>query len=213
MTRRSATHFATGRISAWWRFPSVNHFAVQVAHDLGLRHFGESQIQEGVPKIKAAPKDIHWHFVGHLQKNKVRACVKHFQYIHSVDSVKLLQRINQIAGEERFRPEVFLQVNLAMDPDKHGMTAESVAVVLKEALGCAHLSCIGLTGIPPLDLGEGETLGFFKDLANLRSTLRSENPEWPGRLSMGMSRDFEWAIAAGANYVRIGTEIFGERLA
>ena len=84
---------------------------VREAYAVGVRDFGENQIQEGLPKIKSSPKDITWHFIGHLQKNKVRKAVTHFQYIHGVDSLTLLQRIHVTAEEERLRPKVFLQVS------------------------------------------------------------------------------------------------------
>ncbi len=182
------------------------------AYALGVRHFGENQIQEGVPKIKAAPKDIEWHFVGHLQKNKVRACVKHFAYIHSIDSLKLLQRVDQIASEERFRPIVFLQVNLVQDQDKHGLIAETVEDVLGQALACQHLECRGLMAMPPVGYDLEQASDYFVKMDELRQQLKQTYPEWSGRLSLGMSRDFEMAIAAGANYLRIGTDIFGERI-
>ena len=85
---------------------------VQEVYSLGVRDFGENQIQEGTPKVKTSPKDIVWHFIGHLQKNKVRKAVTHFQYIHGVDSLTLLQRIHDTAAEERLCPKIFLQVKL-----------------------------------------------------------------------------------------------------
>lgn len=181
------------------------------AYEVGIRQFGESQIQESVPKIKAAPKDIHWHFVGHLQKNKVRSCVKHFPFIHSIDSVALLRRVNQIAGEERFKPAVFLQVNLVHDPDKYGLHPDTVETVLEEALECQHLECVGLMAIPPVNYGEEEIVEYFSQIRELRDQLRLRFPDWLGVLSMGMTNDFHLAIRCGSNYLRIGTALFGER--
>ena len=181
------------------------------AYKLGLRHFGENQIQEGVPKVKVAPGDITWHFIGHLQKNKARKAVKYFQYIHSIDSLSLLQRVDGIATEERLCPKVFLQVNYALDPDKYGLHPEAVQHVLEVALSMDHIDCIGLMGMPPLAADEKGVKAYFEGMAALRDQLREKWPDWPGKLSMGMSGDFEAAITAGSNYIRLGSILLGER--
>jgi len=185
--------------------------AVLEAHRLGHRHFGESQVQEGVPKVKASPDDIDWHFVGHLQKNKVRQAVQFFDYIHSVDGLKLLRRIDRIAGEERVRPKILLQVNLAGDPDKFGLHPDRVSSVLQIAMECTHLSCVGLMVIPPLNYGVEEARSFFRSARTLSEELMDELPSFPGLLSMGMSRDYALAIEEGSDFVRIGTDLFGAR--
>jgi len=184
---------------------------VNLAYRVGLRQFGENQIQEAVPKVKASPEDISWHFIGHLQKNKVRKAVLHFQYIHSVDSLSLLQRVDAIACEERLRPKVFLQVNYALDPDKHGLHPEGAAPTLEAALAMKNVACLGLMGIPPLGASDDKIEAYFKGMATLRDALKEAHPEWPGKLSLGMTDDFELAIAAGSNYIRVGTALFGER--
>lgn len=184
---------------------------VQAAYALGLRHFGESLIQEGILKVQALPEDIHWHFIGHLQKNKVRKAVKAFEYIHSVDNLGLLQRIDKIAGEERVCPKIFLQVNYALDPDKYGLHPDGVAVLLEEAQARKHLTCIGLMGIPPAKANSEEIDAYFKGMAELRDTLQKQFPDWPGKLSLGMSLDFENAIHAGSQLIRVGSSLFGER--
>lgn len=181
------------------------------SYKLGLRDFGENQIQEGVPKVKAAPGDITWHFIGNLQKNKVRKAVKYFQFIHSIDSLSLLQRVDDIAAEERMCPKVFLQVNYALDPDKFGLHPEAVQHVLEVALSMKNVSCIGLMGIPPVAADEAGIEDYFLGMKNLRNQLREKWPDWPGKLSMGMSDDFELAIAAGSNYIRLGSILLGER--
>ena len=181
------------------------------AYALGLRHFGENQIQEGVPKVKASPDDIIWHFIGHLQKNKVRKAVKYFHYIHSVDSLSLLQRIDAISAEERLHPKLFLQVNYALDPDKHGLHPEAVAPVLGAAISLRNVTCIGLMGVPPLASSEAETESYFQGLLSIRNTLKENTPDWPGLLSLGMSSDFEIALQNGSHYIRIGSSLFGER--
>ncbi|MCB1049600.1 MAG: YggS family pyridoxal phosphate-dependent enzyme [Acidobacteria bacterium] len=184
---------------------------VMLAYKAGLRDFGENQIQEGVPKVKSAPPDVVWHFIGHLQRNKVREAVKNFHSIHSVDSNKLLERIDSISGEERLCPEIFLQVNLLHDVDKHGYHPDHVKDALRLALSMRNVTCVGLMGIPPLHLDDSALCQFFKGMAELKNELQLAFPDWPGKLSMGMSSDFVPAIQAGSNYVRIGSALFGER--
>lgn len=181
------------------------------AYDIGLREFGESQIQEAVPKIKVLPEDIVWHFIGHLQKNKVRRAVQHFRYIHSIDSLSLLQRVDKLAAEERTKPKVFLQVNYALDPDKFGLHPEAVETVLEAALDLTHIECIGLMGIPPIDYNGERCDSYFSGIASLRDKLKKRFPDWPGKLSLGMSSDFACAIKQGSNFIRIGSTLFGER--
>jgi hypothetical protein len=184
---------------------------LRAAYALGLRDFGESQIQEGVLKVKALPDDIVWHFIGHLQKNKVRKAVLGFDYIHGIDSLPLLQRVDAIAAQERLCPKVFLQVNYALDSDKHGLHPDAVAPVLEAALTLENTACIGLMGIPPLSANDAKTTAYFKGMAALRDRLKETFPDWPGKLSLGMSADFEAAIAAGSNFIRVGTALLGER--
>lgn len=184
---------------------------ITAAHELGLRHFGESQIQEAIPKVKACPDDIIWHFIGHLQKNKVRKAVQMFPYIHAIDSLSLLQRVDLLAGQERVRPKVFLQVNYALDPDKYGLHPDAVEPVLEAALAMKHIECVGLMGIPPLHADEAEIQAYFAGVAQLRDRMKAKHKSWMGALSLGMSSDFEAAIQAGANMIRVGSELFGER--
>ncbi len=184
---------------------------IKKAYALGVRDFGESQIQEGVPKVKASPEDITWHFIGHLQKNKVRKAVKHFQFLHSIDSLSLLQRVDVISAEERLCPKVFLQVNYGLDPDKYGFHPEAAAPVLEAAMSLKHLTCLGLMGIPPLSATPEQVKDYFKGMATLRDDLRAEFPNWHGKLSMGMSSDYEIAIRSGSHFIRVGTALLGER--
>lgn len=185
--------------------------AVNAAYDLGLRNFGENQIQEAIPKVRAAADDITWHFIGHLQKNKVRKAVKYFTYIHSVDSLSLLQRIDAISSEERVRPKVLLQVNYANDPNKYGLHPDAVPPVLETALSLDNCVCVGLMGMPPIYNDNEKTLAFYKGMAAMRDELKESFPDWPGQLSLGMSGDFDLAIRAGSTFIRPGTVIFGER--
>ena len=185
--------------------------SVLQAYEAGMRHFGENQIQEGIPKIKAAPEDITWHFIGNLQKNKVRKAVKHFHYIHSVDSLSLLQRIDSIAGEERVHPKICLQVDYGLDPDKFGLHPDAVHPVLEAALSCHNIDCIGLMAIPPVAADAAKIDTFFRGMATMRDGLQDAFPLWEGRLSLGMSADFEAAVRVGSHFIRIGSSLFGER--
>jgi len=184
---------------------------LESAYGLGLRHFGESLIQEGILKVKALPEDIHWHFIGHLQKNKVRRCLQAFEYIHSVDSLSLLERIDLIAAEERVCPKIFLQINYALDPDKYGLHPEALPTLLEATLEKSHIDCVGLMGIPPLSAEGSDIDAYFQGMAELRDSLKARFPNWPGLLSMGMSADFDKAIQAGSHFIRIGSLLFGER--
>jgi len=183
---------------------------VMDAYSNGIRHFGESQVQEGVIKVKAAPEDTVWHFIGHLQKNKVRKAIQHFHYIHSVDSMDLLDRMTRIADDERVTPKVFLQVNLLEIPGRFGFFPEDVRAVLECRADYQRLDIVGLMGIKPLEASVGK-LDYFQLLRNTRDHLKMEFPDWPGLLSSGMSGDFKEAIAMGSNFLRIGTRILGER--
>lgn len=184
---------------------------LHAAYRLGLRHFGESLIQEGILKVNAMPDDVHWHFIGHLQKNKVRKAVNAFRYIHSVDSLSLLQRIDNIAAEERVCPQIFLQVNYAKDPDKYGIHPDALPTLLEATLDKKHVTCLGLMAIPPLSAKEEALRDYFQNMADLRDQLKAQFPEWPGLLSLGMSSDFELAIGAGSNFIRVGSLLFGAR--
>ena len=184
---------------------------VMEAYQCGERHFGESQIQEGIPKVKAMPEDVIWHFIGHVQKNKVRKVMQHFKYIHSVDNLDLLERMSRIAEEERVRPKVFLQVNLLGQSSRFGFSPEDLPLVLERQSEFPRIECIGLMGLPPVD-SELSDLAYFELLKKQKDHLAASFPEWPGLLSMGMSHDFQDAIAMGSNFLRIGTRIVGERI-
>ena len=184
---------------------------VETAFALGIRDFGESQIQEGVPKVGAAAEEITWHFIGHLQKNKVRKAVKAFPFIHSIDSLILLQRVSAISCEERVCPKVFLQVNYELDPDKFGLHPEAALPVLEAAISLKNLTCLGLMGIPPASAQPEKIRAYFQGMARLRDQLKQRFPDWPGLLSLGMSGDFEIAIEEGSHFIRVGSALLGAR--
>ncbi|MBP5638524.1 MAG: YggS family pyridoxal phosphate-dependent enzyme [Victivallales bacterium] len=161
-------------------------------------------------KKPCLPADITWHVIGHLQQNKVRAAITHASWIHSIDTPELLDRINRIAAEENAHPTVLLEVNISGEASKWGACADSVENWLAPRLnGPAKIS--GLMTVAPADASESELHGVFAGLRNLRDGLQTRLGIALPELSMGMSHDFEIAIAEGATIVRVGSAIFGHR--
>ncbi|MCT7949913.1 YggS family pyridoxal phosphate-dependent enzyme [Ancylothrix sp. C2] len=188
--------------------------AMREAYKAGIRDFGESRIQETETKQKLLEDlpDITWHLIGHLQTNKAQKALQLFQWIHSVDSLKLAQRLDRLAAELNVTPQVCLQVKLTDDPHKHGFTQPQLLEELPALIECHHLSIQGLMAIPPLGLNEGETLTLFENASHLAQDIRQQWPQLPLReLSMGMSGDYHLAVKAGSTMVRLGTILFGER--
>ena len=179
--------------------------AVRAGYEAGMRHFGENRIQEALPKIeKAAAAGIEatWHLVGHLQSNKAKAAASAFDVIHSVDSARLLARLDTPAPVPR---DVLLQVNVAAEPQKQGVAPEEVGALVDAAREAASLRLRGLMTIAPIASNPEEVRPVFRALRALAE--RFELPQ----LSMGMTDDFEVAIEEGATLVRVGRAIFGER--
>jgi pyridoxal phosphate enzyme (YggS family) len=179
---------------------------VHVALAAGITRLGESRVQEGEPKVAAAP-EADWHFIGRLQSNKARRAVRAFATIHSVDSLELLERLDRIAGEEARVPRLLLEVKVSGEASKAGMLPEALASVAP----LRHARLVGLMTIAPEGAVPGEARAVFGRLRQLRDELAErlglELPE----LSMGMSADAEAAAAEGATLVRIGTALFGPR--
>ena len=185
---------------------------VREAIEAGQTLFGESRVQEARVKIPELPSNIRWHFVGHLQKNKVRQALPLFEMIHSVDSLALAQDIDRIAEEEGMYPRGLLQVNVAGEGSKFGFTPEDLRGKMEALLALPRLSIDGLMCIPPLAAEPEEVRRFFVQLRELRDSLeKTFNLKLP-QLSMGMTQDFSIAIQEGATLVRIGAAIFGERV-
>ncbi|MBW4495908.1 MAG: YggS family pyridoxal phosphate-dependent enzyme [Oscillatoria princeps RMCB-10] len=189
--------------------------AIREAYAAGIRDFAESRVQEAEPKqiqLQDLP-DIAWHFIGHLQANKAQKALQLFESIHSVDSLKLAQRLDRLAEPLQQKPKVCLQVKILRDPNKHGWTIPDLLADLCALNQCRHLQIQGLMTIPPLGLDESETLAVFEGTWELAQKIREQN--WPNirmqELSMGMSADYHLAVKAGATAVRLGTVLFGER--
>ena len=184
---------------------------VQAAADAGQVLFGESRVQEARVKIPLLPSRLRWHFIGHLQKNKIRHALPLFEMFHGIDSLALAQEMERIADEAGARPRVLLEVNVAGEASKHGFAPETLRRELEGLLSLGRLTIEGLMTIPPLAPEAEASRRYFVALRELRDTLEAEFDVRLPQLSMGMSGDFAIAIEEGATLVRVGTAIFGER--
>ena len=181
------------------------------AVEAGQTLFGESRVQEARAKIPDLPSNLRWHFVGHLQKNKVRHALPLFEMFHGIDSLDLAREIDRIAEEEGLEPRVLLQVNVAGEGSKFGFQPNKLRQELEPLLALSRLSIEGLMTIPPLAEEAESSRKFFVQLRELRDDLEKQfNVKLP-QLSMGMTNDFAVAVEEGATLVRVGTAIFGER--
>jgi PLP dependent protein len=188
--------------------------ALRAAYAAGIRDFGESRIQETVDKQAqlADLPDITWHLIGHLQSNKAAKALELFQWIHSVDSLKLAQRLDQLAAELPQKPNVCLQVKVLPDPTKYGWTISELLDDLSAIAQFTHLNTVGLMAIPPYGLATSETLAVFTRTRDLAAEIRQQG-EWLNlqELSMGMSDDYSLAVEAGTTMIRLGRTLFGSR--
>ena len=184
---------------------------VRAAYEAGQSLFGESRVQEARAKIPELPSNSRWHFVGHLQKNKIRHALPLFELIHSVDSLALAQDADRIAAEEGMHPRVLLEVNVAGEGSKFGFKPETLRTEMETLLALDRLSIEGLMTIPPLAPEAEASRKYFIKLRELRNALEKEFRAKLPHLSMGMTNDFVIAIEEGATLVRVGTAIFGER--
>jgi PLP dependent protein len=157
--------------------------------------------------------DITWHFIGHLQSNKAKKVLEHFHWIHSVDNLKLAQRLNQLAQQLGVSPQVCLQVKILPDPNKSGWSVPELLADLSALNQCKNLQIQGLMTIPPFGLDDAQILNVFNQNRDLAKEVQEQN--WSHiqmqHLSMGMSGDYELAVQAGATMVRLGTILFGDR--
>lgn len=175
--------------------------------------FGESRLQEAEGKIGTLPAQLQWHFIGRVQRNKLRKILPLFQMIHAIDSLKLAVYANDLAKEIGLYPKVFLQVNQAGEASKGGFSETDLESTLEEILGLSHLEVVGLMTIPPACKKPAEAGKWFRALREFRDTLEEKFSVKLPCLSMGMSDDFETAIEEGATHVRVGSAIFGKRSA
>lgn len=185
--------------------------ALAAAYAAGLRHFGENRVQEAERKVPALPGDVVWHLLGPLQSNKAKLAARLFQTVHSVDRLKAAGALAAAAAGPR-PLAVFLEVNLAGEPTKHGFAPGEVEVAAREIAVFPTLRLRGLMAIPPEEETSERMRPWFRALGALRDRLRAAlGPGFPGELSMGMSGDYEVAVEEGATHVRVGTALFGPR--
>lgn len=185
--------------------------AAEYAARYGLPAVGENRVQEGVDKRAATAAEVRWELIGHLQSNKARLAVTHFDRVQSVDSEKLLRLLDRAAAEAGKILPVLLQVNAGRDPAKFGAELEDAPRLLDTALALAHLRVEGLMTIAPLSDDSTVATRTFTTLRELRDQLAGETGAPLRELSMGMSGDYATAVACGSTLVRIGTALFGAR--
>ena len=184
---------------------------VRAAMEAGQQVFGESRLQEAEPKIDLLPASLHWHFIGRVQRNKVRRILQNFEVIHAIDSLRLARYTDEIARELGLFPEVFLQVNIGGEQTKGGFEPEVIRAEIGELLALERLEVAGLMCIPPPGEHPEDSRPWFVELRKMRDALQAATGVPLPALSMGMSDDFEVAIEEGATHVRVGSSIFGKR--
>lgn len=182
-------------------------------YDTGCRDFGENKVQELVEKYEVLPKDIRWHMIGHLQRNKVKYIVDKVALIHSVDSLRLAEEISKEAVKKHVEVDILIEVNVAMEESKFGAAAEQTLALVKEISGLPAVHIKGLMTIAPYVENPEENRQYFAQLRQLSVDISAKNIDNVSMdvLSMGMTGDYEVAVSEGASLVRVGTGIFGER--
>lgn len=184
--------------------------AVVEAMEAGMRDFGENRAQELRQKAPIVGAGVTWHFVGHLQTNKVRLVVGLAEVVHSVDRFGLAEAIARRARGDDMQQDVLLEVNVSGERTKHGLDAAQAHAAALEISGLEGIAVKGLMTMPPLAPNPEDARPFFREIASLRDRIASDLPD-AVHLSMGMSRDYEVAIEEGATMVRVGEAIFGPR--
>lgn len=183
------------------------------AYDAGARCFGENKVQEIMDKHPQLPEDIQWHMIGHLQRNKVKYIVDKVSMIHSVDSLRLAQTIEQEAAKHNVCVPVLLEVNVAQEESKFGLKMDEVLPLIETIADFPHIKVQGLMTIAPYVENAEDNRDFFRQLKKLSVDIEAKNINNVSMsvLSMGMTGDYQVAVQEGATMVRVGTGIFGER--
>lgn len=185
---------------------------VREAYEAGLTVIGENKVQEAAWKKSLSPAGLDWHLIGHLQGNKVRHALQVFDVIHSVDSAKLLMRLQQVADEMGKSPRILLEVNVSGEKSKTGMPPADVDEAVRTILdSCPRLTFEGFMTMAPFSEDPEDARPYFRRLRELRDETEKKFSLCLPRLSMGMSGDFEVAVEEGATWVRLGTVLFGSR--
>ncbi len=183
------------------------------AYDAGCRDFGENKVQELVEKFEQMPKDIRWHMIGHLQRNKVKYIVDKVWLIHSVDSLRLAEEISKEAVRKNVNVSILVEVNVAGEESKFGVTTQDAVSLVEEIAKLPNIVIKGLMTIAPYVENSEENRLYFAKLMQIYVDIIHKNIDnvFMEELSMGMTGDYEVAIEEGATYIRVGTGIFGER--
>mgnify|MGYP000681088994 CR=1 FL=1 len=184
---------------------------VQKAVDAGQNVFGENKLQEGQDKIPVMDSDLEWHYIGGLQRNKVRKVLGLFHVVHSLDNLKLVKYTDGVAKDMGINPRVLLQVNIGEEESKGGFSADQLRENFAEISKLENITVVGLMCIPPAVAEPELARVWFKKVSDLRDELQQLHEISLPELSMGMSGDFEVAIEEGSTMVRVGTSIFGTR--
>ena len=180
--------------------------------DFGQRDFAENYVQEAVVKVSMSRRNglpIRWHFIGHIQTNKVKSVVGLFDLIHSVDSIKLAQALAKFVPPTQ-QQKILIQVNLSEEPSKGGFSEEEIESVLTQISDLKNLKVVGFMTMPPESENASDSRPYFARLRALRDAHREKYPSLT-ELSMGTSQDFQIALEEGATWIRVGASIFGER--
>lgn len=182
------------------------------ALEVGLNQFGESRAQDAIPKWNELGNQADWHFIGHLQTNKVRAIIDKFDYIHSLDRLSLAKELNKRAANLNKTIRCFVQVNVAKEETKHGLAVAEVESFVEEMQHYPYIKVIGLMTMAPLVENPEETRPYFRELKQIQESLQKKNWEFAPltELSMGMSNDYQIAIEEGATIIRLGSCLVGE---
>jgi pyridoxal phosphate enzyme (YggS family) len=187
---------------------------VRSAYEAGQREFAENRVQEWLEKVTLLPADCHWHIIGRLQSNKVKYLNSQISLIHSLDRMSLLEELEHQGEIKGIIWPALVQVNIAQDDNKAGILENEVEDFLDAVALSKHIRVHGFMTIGALEANPEETREFFRKLRQLKERL--QNKHFPNielkELSMGMSRDFECAIQEGATMVRVGSQIFGQRI-
>lgn len=186
--------------------------AIIGAYEAGLRDFAESRVIEAVEKINKLPAEIRnnskFHFIGHLQTNKVKKVIKYFDYIHSVDSLKLAKVISEEAQNIGKIQNILLQVNIAEEEQKFGLSKEEVFEIFASVQKLPEVRIAGIMSMAPLGASETELESLFSEVAQVKSQLEKDFDCELKEISMGMSQDYKIAVKCGATMVRIGRKLF-----
>jgi len=188
--------------------------AIENLHAQGQMVFAENYLQEAQEKIKTINRPLTWHFIGHIQSNKAAQIAELFQVVHTVDRLKVAKLLANKAAALGKTLDIYIQVNIGREPQKSGVPPEALLPLANDISALKSLNLVGLMAMPPFSQDPEASRPYFREMRQLACDLQENIPTLPRQidLSMGMSGDFETAIAEGATIVRVGTALFGERL-